>query len=505
MCGILYAKEVKSLDQFSFDKALTSILFRGPDNKSIVKLNNNEFLGHNRLELIGGHFAKQPIVSPCTRYIMAYNGELYNIQELSEKYNTPLKNNSDTALIIELFSKYGIKIFEELVGMFAILIVDKISGDLICVRDRIGIKPLYYFERGIEKIVCSMTVGIRSLVNSEICHNSLEEWQDLRRQIPGKTFFSNISEYLPGKIYINNKIVSSFDSITPDPSKTFSILPLINIIKSHEIRDKKYDYASFLSSGIDSSIITKITKPSVAYTAGSNMVNEYKLVEQYAEFEKQKVKYINLEKDKFNERLEELLKLTKEPSTLPNEVLIYDMCKKMPKNQKIIFSGEGADEFFFGYDQLVRFSIRYGGKQFLNKFIDRYRYRKTSRLERFNDYINDIARNIDSVSFIEDFLIKFHLPGLLKRADHSTMAASKECRVPFSDFRFLSYTYRKDITTKLNDQAGKLQLRKVLKELGLGYLENRPKKPFSYKSSTESYAEHYLDFQNTQMEILQWK
>ena len=504
MCGLLYARNVPKVTAKIFTRALATMALRGPDQSNVVSPRPDEYMGHTRLELIGGPGAAQPIASPCGRFYMIYNGELYNTAELAAKYNIDREEKSDTRVIINLFSRMGVSIFPEFVGMFAILIVDHFTGDVYCARDRIGIKPLYYYEQDGKLVIASMTVAVRALVTTNVCEEGLAEWKDVRRQIPGSTFFKEIREYLPGRVYKNNRVVLSFDAIEGVTKRQFRNEAILEIISSHLVRDEKYDYASFLSGGVDSSIITKLTKPAVAYTAGSNDVNEFKQVEEFAEKENQNVVYVNVNDECFKTSSRELLGFSQEPSTLPNEILIYEMCKSMPSHQKIIFSGEGADEFFFGYDRLVNFCMTNNSDKFLEQFLARYRYRHTSELNRFKDYLSDVKSDASSGDFIEDFLIKFHLSGLLKRADHATMAASKECRVPFSDHRMLSFTYRVTPEKKLNEHTGKLQLRRVASSLGLSYLSSREKRPFSYQNQTESIEIHYEKFQTRQLEALGW-
>ena len=106
-----------------------------------------------------------------------------------------------------------------------------------------------------------------------------------------------------------------------------------------------------------------------------------------------------------------------EPISVPNEGLIYLVCKKMNKKNKIVLTGEGADEIFFGYDKIFRWAL--SQKKFnLKKFIDLYGYTNDVKpTKRFVNYIMKLSYKKKVINFVEDFFYDFHLPTLLRRMD----------------------------------------------------------------------------------------
>ena len=149
MCGIngILHLDYKPVDQNQLVKMRDILEHRGPDDKGIY-LQNNIGLGHRRLSIIdtsaAGH---QPFISDNGRYIIVFNGEIYNYQsfypELKSKGIT-LKSGSDTEVLLKLYELYGMKMLERLNGMFAFAIWDTLEKKLTLCRDRMGVKPLYY-------------------------------------------------------------------------------------------------------------------------------------------------------------------------------------------------------------------------------------------------------------------------------------------------------------------------------------------------------------------------
>ena len=142
---------------------IKTIRHRGPDHEGYY---SNEFvqLGSCRLSIFDlSDKGNMPMHDRNKRYFIIYNGEIYNFKELKKKYKIHTTSNSDTEVLIELFSKIGEKSFQELNGIFAFIIFDKLKNKLICVRDRMGVKPLYYFKNSNNYYFCSEIKGILSI------------------------------------------------------------------------------------------------------------------------------------------------------------------------------------------------------------------------------------------------------------------------------------------------------------------------------------------------------
>ena len=150
MCGIngiLHLQSQKKVDESVLTKMRDALEHRGPDDKGLFVENNIGF-GHRRLSILdvtsAGH---QPFLSDDGRYVMVYNGEIYNFRDFYSELKShgfDIKTNSDTEVLMKLFQLYGLEMLNRLNGMFAFAIWDKKERKLILVRDRMGVKPLYY-------------------------------------------------------------------------------------------------------------------------------------------------------------------------------------------------------------------------------------------------------------------------------------------------------------------------------------------------------------------------
>mgnify|MGYP003682781297 FL=1 len=142
MCGILFSN-FPNISKNNFTTALYLMRHRGPDvPNGYYALDDIQF-GHCRLKILDlDNRSNQPFFSKDNRYLIIFNGEIYNYKELAKKYNIHQSTLSDTEILVELYSKLGIKMFSELNGMFAFVIFDFKKRSYLIARDRLGIKPL---------------------------------------------------------------------------------------------------------------------------------------------------------------------------------------------------------------------------------------------------------------------------------------------------------------------------------------------------------------------------
>ena len=144
MCGIGGIFQVNRSNNRELSKLIGAIKHRGPDNTG-TWFDKNISLGNTRLKVVDlDEKSNQPFKSANGKYIIIFNGEIYNHKELKKNYNIKTNTNSDTEVIVELFSKIGVKSFNLLDGMFSIAIYDIHNSKLYLSRDPFGIKPLYY-------------------------------------------------------------------------------------------------------------------------------------------------------------------------------------------------------------------------------------------------------------------------------------------------------------------------------------------------------------------------
>ena len=148
MCGISgIIGNIEQHDHKIINHFLLKLKHRGPDDSGIHR-SENILLGHNRLSILDlSKKASQPMTSLNERFVISYNGEIYNYLELKKKFNLKIeKNFGDTRVLSELFSKLQLKSLDSLRGMFAIAVWDKFLKKLYLIRDRFGIKPIYYYQ-----------------------------------------------------------------------------------------------------------------------------------------------------------------------------------------------------------------------------------------------------------------------------------------------------------------------------------------------------------------------
>lgn len=204
MCGIngILHLNNKSVDENQLLKMRDVLEHRGPDDAGFF-INKNIGLGHRRLSIIDtssvGH---QPFYSENGRYILIFNGEIYNYKafypELKNK-GIKLKSGSDTEVLLKLYELYGLEILSRLNGMFAFAIWDKEEKKLVLVRDRMGVKPLYYsFYQNTLYFASEQKALFAAGIPIQISNQGLEEYFFNRFVAGENTLYHNVNKLLPG-------------------------------------------------------------------------------------------------------------------------------------------------------------------------------------------------------------------------------------------------------------------------------------------------------------------
>ena len=227
MCGILGIIQTKPKREV-INRMISLLKHRGPDSKGVY-LDKNIGLGHTRLSIIDlSKASNQPFFSKNKRYILVFNGEIYNYIELKEilkKKGYNFKTTGDVEVLLNSFIEWGYNCVKKFNGMFAFAIWDKKKKELFCARDRIGIKPFHYYKDR-KKFVFSSEIkplfeaGIKAEPNEKIIHRFLTKGlYELRED----TFFKNINQLPPGNylVYKNNKIeISEYWNILKETKKS---------------------------------------------------------------------------------------------------------------------------------------------------------------------------------------------------------------------------------------------------------------------------------------------
>ena len=204
-----------------------------------------------------------PMNEASKRFTIVFNGEIYNFKELKSKYDLKTNSNSDTEVLIELFNKFGTNCFKELNGIFAFIIYDKIHHKVYCVRDRLGIKPLFYTKKNNLFYFCSEIKGIRAVFDEITINNNMVEFY-LKNSIydfSNETFFKNIYQVKQGSYFeidLNNNQFKTQKYWSLDSSQKKSDSEYLkNIFDKSLILQQLSDTKVGLniSNGIDSNII----------------------------------------------------------------------------------------------------------------------------------------------------------------------------------------------------------------------------------------------------------
>ena len=501
MCGIngLVLETKNNLIEKRIISMNNSIAHRGPDSDGFF-INNNVALGHRRLSIIDVRdISNQPMTSENDRFTIVFNGEIYNFQEIKKHLNYNFISLSDTEVILASISLKGIDWFLKIAnGMFSFAVYDKIEDSILLVRDRLGIKPLFYYSDDKNFIFSSEIKGILNsgLVKAEFEYNAIDEYLGNRYVREPFTFFKNIFQVESGtyltikkKLKIikkkywdlpnefNNDLEFNENNIAKDFQKQLELS-----IKYRLISD--VSLGTYLSGGLDSSLITAITsnfkQDSVnTYTIGFKDLNEFEYSGLVAKKFKTIHHKINLSKKDYLNNWTRLIKYKDCPLGVPNEIPLAVMSSKLKEKITVVLSGEGADELMGGYGRIFRspfdFSNNFNENNFYDYFIKKYEYvpRKlrdsllntNKSFRKYFDYKISLDFQINSnESNVFRFFHKYHVKGLLQRVDITTMQTSVEARVPFLDHNLIEYSYKKvpyNLKLKWNNELSKTKAEKM--------------------------------------------
>jgi asparagine synthase (glutamine-hydrolysing) len=354
-------------------KQMTNCLsHRGPDAEGLYYEENTGLgLGHRRLSILDlSEAANQPFYSRDRRYVMIFNGEVYNFREVAAKYNIKPVTTSDTEIIIEAFALKGIDCVNDFNGMFTIAIWDCLDKKLWLVRDRFGVKPLVYYHKGNEFAFASELKALLKLpVEKKINKEALQDYLFLEYVPNEKSILQHFRKLPAGHyavIHQNKVSVQPYyvfrDKIrqrAPQEVKETEALSefeglLQSSIQYRQISD--VPVGAFLSGGTDSSLICAIFQqqnklPIKTFTIGFDVADfdesSYAarvagiLKTNHAEFR------IN-DKDSLG-IVDKLASYYDEPFSAPSCIPSYLVCHEARKVVTVAMSGDGGDELFMGY------------------------------------------------------------------------------------------------------------------------------------------------------------
>jgi len=473
MCGIFCViGDCKKEEKYR--RATKLMSHRGPDNTGFYR-NKDIFIGHNRLSIIDlNDRSNQPFYD--NNLVIAYNGEVYNYKELILEHGLKVKTESDTEVVLLMYQKYGPWCLKYFNGMFSFIIYNEDSRDIFVARDRLGIKPLYYYRSSDLWIFSSEISSILEIKESEYDEFGIRQYKKLRMTMKGYTIYKDIKTFPPAH-YLENGRMSRYWDLEmkrKDPPNDGELEWLIE--DSIKIRKRSdVPVGSYLSGGLDSTILTYILRPKNTWTVGFNELNEFEWSDLANEGIESKHHKTIVDKESFIKTAKWMIKKRREPLSVPNEVLIYLMTMNVRRENTVVLSGEGADELFWGYDRIFKWANEREQLN-LNEFDERYCYGTHSDDEVIHYALEGIEGEtvIDRIAY---FFQVFHLQGLLRRLDNSTMLCSVEARVPFVDHRIVELLAGTPYSWRMGDSF-KEPLKRIFSDLIPSYIINRPKVGF---------------------------
>jgi len=478
---------------------LDAISSRGPDNTGSYT-DKNIFLGHKRLSVIDvSSNSHQPMED--NNLIIVFNGVIFNYKKLRDILSIEgyeFFSDGDTEVILKCYMHYGEGMLNHLDGVFSFVIYDRNSREFFCARDRLGIKPFYYTYTKDAFAFSSNTKGfINDRKNFSINKKSLHHQFTLHSVVPAPdTILSNIFKLDPGSF----AKVSSDGKISKTKYYSFNHIKLNTKNNDREIVEetdrlllkaieKRFytadvDVGVLLSGGLDSSLIVSMASKhnlsdintfSIGFpTIGKEEGNEFYYSDKVSkQFKTNHHKY-NISQDELFESLDDVVKAMPEPMFSQDSAAFYLLAKKVSLKQKVVLSGQGADELFGGYFWYKKMYQTEGTS--VEKFTQHYFDRE------HNDYckmINKSFINTDySLSLIEklyddqrtdisflDKTLRIDLSTLIiddpvKRVDSMTMSHGLETRVPFLDRDLFEFVLSIPSLSKLKND-GKYYLKKI--------------------------------------------
>lgn len=501
---------------------MNKIIHRGPDSDGQY-IDDTAYLGFRRLSIIDLDFGDQPMYNETKDVIITFNGEIYNHRELREELlqkGHVFANKSDTEVLVHAYEEYGKDMLNKLRGMFAFVIWDKKNETLFGARDFFGIKPFYYAIVEGHLVFASEIKSILEfpLYKKAVNEVALENYLTFQYSVLEETFFKGIYKLMPSHCltYKNNELtVERYWEPKFEPDENTSLEDFVqqiddamhDSVKHHKISD--VEVGSFLSSGVDSSYVAATFNGDKTFTVGFDY-EKYNEI-NYAKALSEKIHIDNYSKlistEEYWDAIGKIQYHMDEPLADPSAIALYFVSQTAAKHVKVALSGEGADEFFGGYNiyhepfslaplkklpkpvrtglgkaaaaipfkvkgknYLIRASKslqeRFIGNAFMFNEAERERilkhptgkYPHTELTKPFYDKVKDL----DEVTQMQYIDIHFWLIGdILLKADKMSMAHSLEVRVPFLDKEVFDVARRIPTKYKVNKENTKYAMRQA--------------------------------------------
>ncbi|MBP7810239.1 MAG: asparagine synthase (glutamine-hydrolyzing) [Bacteroidia bacterium] len=534
IAGIYFLKNTSASLTTENTKVTEALKHRGPDFQSHHSFKNCT-LFHARLSILDlSPNSNQPFLDSAQEKALVFNGELFNYKDLQKEVGD-LKTTGDVEVLFKLFDKENTNCLNKLNGFFAFSFYNSKTDELSVVKDRYGVKPLYYFQDNEKFAFASELKALLSLTGAqELNHNSLHTYLRLNYSAGKETIFKNVFRLLPGEyISVKEKKVSIKTWYTiPHRKKEESIKDLLSdAVKLRLHAD--VPVGCFLSGGLDSSIISALAKQhhNDIHTFSIGFADEPFFDEtEYAELVAKRINSTHhsfkLKDTDLLENINPFLKSIDEPFADSSAFNVYVLSKYTKKHVKVALSGDGADELFMGYNkhkaELLsrKFSSKAlspmmspvlsllpdsRNKSFSNKVRQLKRFSKSVNLKADERYINwacisnekevnDLLLSKSNHTFNDLFSEAFTQKNfnpvnyadlkivladdMLVKADRMSMQHGLEIRNPFLDYRVVEFAMNLAENKKISNQGQKLILKESFKDLLPKEIFSRKKKGF---------------------------
>ncbi len=373
ICGVLYFRDKKPVHESLLKSMCDEMAHRGPNDEGYYKDKHLGF-GHRRLSILdlsGGH---QPMTNEDEKVWIVFNGEIYNYialrHELEQKGHK-FSSNCDTEVIIHAWESYGESCVDHFQGMFAFAIWDKKTKTFFMARDRIGIKPLYYYLKDGKLIFASEIKAIlqEESVERSVRLNSLDHFMTYGYTSSDTTMFENIQKLPPGywmRIKDNDVKIHQFWDLKFDPEDhhedSYYEEQLTCIFENSVEKRLQSDVplGVFLSGGLDSSAIVAEmnhlgVNPLQTFSVGFDRkgYSELNYAKMVADYFKTDHHEIQVTAKMYRDFFPQFIWHQDEPMTDPATIALYYVSKLANESVTVVLTGEGSDEIFAGYERYL--------------------------------------------------------------------------------------------------------------------------------------------------------
>lgn len=543
MCGIAGIFSSKESLRLRIMDMSNALVHRGPDAGAVWS-NHHIALAHRRLSIIDvSEAAHQPMVSACGRYVIVFNGEVYNFSQLAEKLVSDFphtfgshgfKTHSDTEIVLELFAAYGSHSVQWLNGMFAFAIYDKNDDSVFICRDRIGIKPLFYAVNDRQLIFASELRSLMKALDVKTLNVTALPLFLHVGYVPEPFTILNEARKFPAAHYAKwngdelsfTRYWSAADFTKPDKDVDYTEATLQcksvleNAVSDALISD--VPLGVFLSGGIDSSLVAAIAATKSGDRIKTFTVSSSDSAHDESAFARKIAKHIGSEhfelpadENTLSDLIIPILDEMDEPLADSSLLPVFIISRFARQHVTVALGGDGGDELFQGYgayvwarrlsNPLLRLSAPLIRKYLRNRRHEQFFH--PSLRKHFSSNIFSIEQNLfpswelENLGFILPDVLKNHeiefdkcapeerqamfdlhyylKDDLLVKVDRASMLNALEVRPPLLDHRLVEWALSLPLSFKVKQGISKVMLKDILSDYIPRDLFERPKKGFS--------------------------